>query len=218
MLSRRDFTRILIIGAAVGILIQPILANNLPAKYEAWLSLGARVGIFLFFLILAPLALWFAKILSRWWAGIFQFAQFAAVGTMNSFIDVGIFNLETFLYGGTGAISNALFATFNEGFDNWQSLWTNSFIWNKYWTFGATDKTNAKEVSGFYGVAIVGWIVNVTVATIVKSVGPADSHAWVNLVAPLGGILASFIWNFLGYKFWVFKKAANSDGKGNLVK
>src|SRR5262249_23075519 len=84
---------------------------------------------------------------------------------------------------------------------------TNSFIWNKYWTFGATDKTNPKEVGGFYSVAIVGWGLNVAAATLVKSIGPA-STAWVNIVSPLGGVAASFIWNFLGYKYLVFRSQA----------
>jgi putative flippase GtrA len=201
-MPRRDFIRILIIGAGVGLLIQPILANNLPTKDLAYLTPFVRIGIVLFFLILAPLALWIAKLLSRWWAGLYQFAQFAAVGTLNSFIDVGVFNLETFFYG-SSIVSNGLFAAFKAF--SFLCGTTNSFIWNKYWTFGSGEKTNAKEVSRFYGVAIVGWIANVGVATLVKSLGPADSHVWVNIVAPLAGIAVSFAWNFLGYKYWVFK-------------
>lgn len=202
-MNRKDFICGLIIGAGVGLLIQPILANNLPAHYLAYLTPWVRVVIFLFFLILAPLALWIAKLLSRWISGLYQFAQFAAVGTLNSFIDVGIFNLETFLYG-SSIISNTLFASFKA--ISFLFGTTNSFVWNKYWTFGASDKTSAKEVGGFYGVAIIGWILNVGLATLVKAIGPADSKTWVNLVAPLAGIAVSFVWNFIGYKYWVFKK------------
>lgn len=203
MLSRRDFIRIAIIGAGVGLLIQPILANNLPAKYDAFLSPLARIGIFIFFLVLAPLALWIAKLLSQKFAGIYQFAQFAAVGTLNSFIDLGVFNLETFFYG-SALISNTLFAVFKA--ISFLAGTTNSFIWNKYWTFGAQEKMTAKEVTSFYGIALVGWIFNVAVATLVKSVGPVGSTAWVNLVAPLGGVVATFLWDFFGYKYFVFKK------------
>jgi len=207
-MQRRDFIRILIIGAGVGLLIQPILSNNLPAKYVEYLTLGARLGIFAFFLILAPLALWIASFISRKWQalrGLYQFAQFAAVGTLNSFIDVGVFNLETYL-NGTALISNGLFAAFKA--ISFVCGTTNSFIWNKYWTFGAQDKTNVKEVSSFYGVAIVGWVLNVSMATLVKAYGPAGSTAWVNIVAPLAGVAVSFAWNFLGYKYWVFRKTA----------
>src|SRR5579864_3175022 len=109
-MNRRDLVRIFIIGAGVGLLIQPILANNLPARYAAHLTLGARVGIFVFFTLIAPLALFIAKLIAKWTtSGVYQFAQFAAVGTLNSFIDLGVLNLETFFYG-TAIIGGGLFA------------------------------------------------------------------------------------------------------------
>lgn len=202
-MPRRDLTRILIIGAAVGLLIQPILANNIPARDAVYLTPVVRVGIFLLFFLLAPLALWLAKFFSRWSANLYQFAQFAAVGTLNSFIDVGVLNLETF-FNGTALISNGLFALFKAV--SFFCATTNSFVWNKYWTFGAQEKANTKEVTTFYVVAFVGWVLNVGVATVVKSYGPVGSTTWVNIVAPIGGIAASFIWDFLGYKYLVFKK------------
>ncbi len=198
-MSKKDWRAILVIGAGVGLLIQPILANTLP-NYN--LTLSARVLIFVFFLLLAPFALTVAHIISRVWKGIYQFSQFAAVGTLNSFIDVGVFNLETFFYG-TSIIGTALFAIFKA--ISFLFATTNSFVWNKYWTFGATDKTNAGEVTGFYTIAIIGWVVNVAVATFVKSIGPS-TKVWIDIVAPLAGIFVTFIWNFLGYKYFVFKK------------
>lgn len=212
-MSRKDLVRILIIGAGVGLLIQPILGNNLPANDLHYLTLPARFGIFFLFLIVAPLALWIAKLLSNLStraAGIYQFAQFAAVGTLNSFLDVGVFNLETFFYG-SALISNGLFAVFKA--ISFLVGTTNSFIWNKTWTFGATSsgdkaKTNAKQVTGFYTIAIIGWVFNITAATLTKAYGPSHSTAWVNIVAPLAGVAVSFIWNFLGYKYWVFKERA----------
>ncbi len=50
----------------------------------------------------------------------------------------------------------------------------------------------------------------VRAATLVKVLGGGGdiNHAkiWTNIVAPLAGTAASFLWDFLGYKFWVFKK------------
>jgi hypothetical protein len=51
-------------------------------------------------------------------------------------------------------------------------------------------------------------VINVGVATLVKASGPADSRVWVNLIAPLCGVAASFFWDFFGYKYFVFKKKA----------
>ena len=202
-MNKSDWKAIVIIGGGVGLLIQPILANNLPARYLPYLTTPVRIGIFVFFLLFAPLALWVAQLLSKWWKGIYQFAQFAAVGTLNSFIDIGVLNLETFFYGG-GLLSNTLFAVFKAV--SFLCATTNSFVWNKYWTFGSHEKASAGQVGGFYGVAVVGWVLNVGAATLMKSMGPAGSHVWVNIVAPLAGIAVSFAWNFVGYKYWVFKK------------
>lgn len=202
-MSRGDWKAILIVGAGVGLLIQPILANNISAEH---LTLTLRIGIFLFFVVFAPFALYIARSLSRFAAGLYQFAQFAAVGTLNSFIDIGIFNLETFFYG-SSLIGNGPFATFKA--ISFLFATTNSFLWNKYWTFGAQAKPQASEVTKFYAVALVGWALNVGVATLVKSAGPA-SHLWVNIVAPLGGVAASFLWDFFGYKYFVFRKAKAS--------
>ncbi len=227
-MPKRDLKFILIIGAAVGVLIQPILANTIGDRVS---GIGYRVAIFLSFLIFAPLALWIASLISRWWHGIYQFAQFAAVGTLNTFIDVGVFNLETFLYG-SPFIATALFALFKA--ISFLCSTTNSFFWNKYWTFGSTDsasspqdslatggsakKPQAKQVASFYVIAAIGWALNVGVATLVKTMGAGGPSAmlgagdvaqvriWVNLVAPLAGVAASFLWDFFGYKYLVFRK------------
>jgi putative flippase GtrA len=204
-MSSRDRNAIIIIGAAIGLLVQPIVANNAPGIH---LGLAARVGIVILFALCALVALYLAQLISRWWGvGIYQFAKFAAVGTLNSFIDVGVFNLETFWYG-TSFIGIGFFALF-KGISFLFGT-TNSFLWNKYWTFSVTGKTSAKQIGGFYGIAVLGWLLNVGVATGVKALGPAgtggDARVWVNIVAPLAGIAASFIWNFFGYKYFVFKK------------
>ncbi len=198
-MNKRDFKAVLIIGAGVGLLIQPILANNVPAKYA--LGFGLRFGIFIFFILFAPFALYVAKLLSRFAKGIYQFAQFAAVGTLNSFIDAGVLNLETLFYG--GIVSTPLFVVLKSV--SFLCGTTNSFVWNKYWTFSAKEKPKAGEVAAFYTVAIVGGLLNVGVATFVKASGSPDSKVWVNVISPLAGIFTAFLWDFFGYKYFVFR-------------
>ncbi|HEY5220789.1 MAG TPA: GtrA family protein [Candidatus Paceibacterota bacterium] len=199
-MNRKDLYASLIIGGAVGLLVQPILANTLTSVH---LTLVVRVGIFVFFTVFAPFALWLCSLIAKVWSAFYQFGQFAAVGTLNSFIDIGVLNLETFLYGGT--ISTPLFAVFKA--ISFLCATTNSFFWNRNWTFGSTDKVNAGEVTGFYTVALIGWAANVAVATFVKAIGP-DTKLWVDVISPVAGILVTFIWNFIGYKYFVFKKKA----------
>lgn len=207
-MTRKDLKASLVIGAGVGLLIQPVLANLMSAHGPGY---ALRIGIFVFFTFFAPLALWLCWLISKAWKGFYQFGQFAAVGTLNSFIDIGFFNLETFFYGG-GAVSNALFATFKT--ISFLCATTNSFIWNKYWTFGAQEKPRAGEVTAFYTVAVLGWAINVGVATLTKASGPADSRVLVDLVAPLCGVAASFLWDFFGYKYLVFRKRAAAAPAG----
>lgn len=200
-MTKKDLTAALVIGAGVGLLIQPILANTLTSMH---LTLAVRISIFVFFTLFAPFALWLCSLVAKLWKAFYQFGQFAAVGTLNSFIDIGVFNLETFLYGGAAAaISTPLFAVFKA--ISFLCATTNSFFWNRNWTFGSTDKVNAGEVTGFYTIALIGWGANVAVATLVKAIGP-ETKLWVDIVAPVAGILVTFIWNFVGYKYFVFKK------------
>jgi putative flippase GtrA len=200
-MTKKDWKAILIIGAGVGLLVQPILANMVTSIP---LTLATRIGIFVFFVLFAPFALWLCALIAKVWKAFYQFGQFAAVGTLNSFIDIGVLNLETFFYG-TSIISTPLFAVFKA--ISFLFATTNSFAWNRNWTFGSKEKVNAGEVTGFYTIALIGWGANVAIATFVKAIGP-ETKLWINIVAPLAGILVTFIWNFVGYKYFVFKKKA----------
>ena len=199
-MNRKDLIASLIIGAAVGLLVQPILANLLSGHS---LSGMERTGIFIFFALFAPFALWLCERIGKIVKGFYQFGKFAAVGTLNSFIDIGIFNLEIFLY--ASPISTVIFAVFKA--ISFLFATTNSFAWNKYWTFSAGEKPKAGEVASFYTVAIIGWILNVGGATLVKAISP-DTKIWIDLVAPGAGVVASFLWDFFGYKYLVFRKKA----------
>lgn len=201
-MSRSDFLKVTIIGGLVGLLIQPILANVIVGG----VGLGIRIALFVGLLIMAPVALFVAHLIDRSGKGFYQFAQFAAVGTLNSFIGIGILNLETYLYG-TSIISNGLYALFAA--ISFLCGTTNSFFWNKNWTFkdSNNNRAGAGTVTSFYVIALIGWALSVGVGTLVKAAGPASSEKiWTDVVAPLAGIAVSFLWNFFGYKYFVFRK------------
>ena len=82
----------------------------------------------------------------------------------------------------------------------------NSFIWNRFWSFEEHGKEKiGKEALQFYAVTIVGLLINVGIATGMKAVGP-DTTLWVGVVSPGIATIFSLAWNFVGYKFFVFKK------------
>ena len=71
-------------------------------------------------------------------------------------------------------------------------------------------QVKGKEFAGFYFVTGIGALINVGVAVfLVNVVGPQFHIAptiWAGGVAPIIGVLCGFMWNFLAYKFFIFKK------------
>ena len=201
-MTKKDFLCILVIGFAVGLLAQPIMGNLV-----SHLSLALRFAVFFGFLILAPLLLFIAYLIGKFIPVIYQFAKFAAVGTLNTFIDFGVLNLEIFLFSVSSGILYSVFKGIS-----FLAATTNSFFWNKYWTFNSKTPANPKETLKFYVVAIVGWVINVSLASFVVNVlsRPVSfsPNLWAN-VGALIGVAGSFLWDFLGYKFIVFKQIEN---------
>ena len=198
-MNKKDLLLVTIIGGAVGILVQPMIQNLVTSP-----TFFIRVGAFLGFLILAPLALTIAYFLSKILPVLYQFAKFGAVGVLNSFIDFGILNLLIFLFSIGSGLWFAIFKAIS-----FLCATTNSYFWNKYWTFESSNKPKVSEAAKFYTIAIIGGFLNVSVASLIFSGINRPEYIPVNLwanVAALGGILSAFIWNFLGYKFVVFKK------------
>lgn len=141
-----------------------------------------------------------------------QFIKFFLVGIMNTAVDLAILNIETILSGvrdGSGyAIQKGI---------SFLAAVTFSYFINKYWTFQDKSKENeGKKFSQFFFVSIIGMIINVTVATVVVTylktpindllqLPLLTDQLWVSIGA-LGGTAIGLFWNFIGYKFWVFKK------------
>lgn len=202
-MKKNDLFAVTAIGAAVGLLIQPILGNLSSFAVLAHPSLALRLGIFIFFTLLAPIALWILSLLSKLIPALYQFGKFAAVGVLNTFIDLGVLNLFIFLSGIAGGIGYSAFKTIS-----FFCATTNSFFWNKYWTFNAKGSVTGGETGKFYLFAVIGWVFNVSIATLVVNVIPRptalDPRVWANIGA-LGGVGGAFLWDFFSYKFFVFK-------------
>ena len=209
-MKKNDLKAALVIGALVGLLIQPVIDNIYRgSKALAFifgaggLGLPARLGILIFFAVFAPFMLWVAYLLGKILPVVYQFAKFAAVGTLNSFISFGVLNIQSLLTGITSGIWIPVFATIS-----FLAATTNSFFWNKYWTFGSRGGPKVAETAKFYSIAVVGWALNVvTVSVVVNYLHPqgVSPELWLN-VGALAGVAASFLWDFFGYKYLVFKK------------
>jgi putative flippase GtrA len=205
-MKKGDIIKVAVIGALVGLLIQPILSNVIPG-----VTLVMRLAIFIGLLVLAPVALGVAYLVDKVLHGIYQFAQFAAVGSLNTFVDIGVFNLAFFISGSV-VLGSVAFATFKA--ISFLCATTNSFFWNKYWTFHSEGEAKAGQVASFFAVAIGGLLLNTAAGTLLNAARPLGLHdtmlrLWTSVIAPGGGVVASFLWNFLWYKYVVFKKSAS---------
>lgn len=137
-----------------------------------------------------------------------QFSKFAVVGLLNTAIDFAVLNILTLI---TGIVQGPWVILLNT--ISFTAATTNSYFFNKHWTFRDTKKEQEeKKFIQFLAISIVGAIINggvvYGITTFVKPVlgsfGIAD-QLWVN-IAKVFATGISLIWNFLGYKFFVFKK------------
>lgn len=137
-----------------------------------------------------------------------QFTKFVMIGFMNFFIDLAILNLLMFASGQSAGIYYTVFKAMS-----FLVAVTFSYFFNKRWAFRDKKQTEqGRQFSQFLSVSIIGMIINVTTATLVVAyIAPAvnfvslSGQMWGNLGA-VGGAATGLVWNFLGYKFWVFKK------------
>ncbi len=133
-----------------------------------------------------------------------QFMRFFCVGLLNTGIDFGVLNFLIFLTGKSSGIYFPIFKSIS-----FVIAVTNSYFMNKHWTFKSSEITRENEFFKFFGVNIIGWGINVGVATyIVNYIGAPAGFSpvlWANIGA-FSAVAFTLVWNFIGMKFIVFKK------------
>lgn len=136
---------------------------------------------------------------------IHQFSKFVVVGFINTGIDFGILNLLMWLfhiYSGTGIIlmKTAAFLVAN----------VNSYLMHKFWTFAKKDTESVgKEYGQFFSVSLFALGIHLAVVYSITTYIPPLFNIGPQLWANIANVLAVAIvlmWNFVGYKFIVFKK------------
>src|SRR3989344_9525855 len=200
MIRKKDFLIILVISFFIALLSLLVLENIKLSFFQLTVfnSLAFIVGIILF----SELSFGVASLLGRKIPVILQFTKFVAVGALNTLLDLGILNLIIFLSGITMGYGYSLFKAISFIVAN-----INSYYWNKHWTFASGGATNVKEFGRFFFVSAAGFIINVSVASlIVNVIGRPENispERWANTGAVLATLVALF-WNFIGYKIFVF--------------
>ncbi len=198
-ITLRDLVFAAINGAIFGLGFTVIANNSLP-----FFPMLPFIITTLAFSILAVIGVAIGSFLSRWKSFFFQLSKFGIVGTANTAVDLGVFNLLIILVGGTASV---FMITILKGISFFAAV-INSYIWNRYWSFDKTDQASANEFIKFITVSLIGLGINAGftagISAALSSGGGITSTA-----ATIAAAIASLIvlaWNFIGYKLFVFKK------------
>jgi len=197
-MTKKDILLGLLAGLMMGIFAIPFVTNTnliqkIPQPYIVLLivlPIAAAIGV-------AVAGLIGRKIMLIW-----QVAKFGLVGVLNTLIDLGIYNL---LISATGYDKGNPVVIF--GVISFSAAVINSYTWNKKWVFVDGQSQNRQ----FLSFIIVSLIAAGVAAGIIKvmteymnPVGGLTQAQWAN-VPKLIAIAFSLVWNYLGYKFIVFK-------------
>lgn len=197
-MKKSDIIAILIIGEIVAIFLIFVLKNLGYFFNFLWLLLIVLP-------ILALIALSAFCFMGKKIPVAFQFGKFISVGIANTAVDFGVLN---FLMLSTN-ISAGIFYSIFKGISFIVAV-IHSYAWNKFWTF---KKTETEKVGGeflrFFVVSVIGFCINVGIASFVVNVISVPAvislKIWANIGAAAGSIVG-LLWNFIGFKFIVFKK------------
>jgi len=187
-------------GALAGLLIglfSWIVVINL--SYQDALPLWMLIVLFV---VGVPVGVLVGAALSKFIPVLFEVIKFGVTGVLNTLVDLGVLNALMYL---TGITSGLMFSVFKGG--SFIIAVVNSYLWNRFWTFKGKDSGTGREAAKFFGVSVIGFLINVSSASLVVNVMPvlfgASPQVWANIGAIVATIL-SLAWNFVGYKFLVF--------------
>lgn len=199
MVTKQDYAIASLVGFLVGVFTIPTVLN---------LGLKSRAVLLVLPLIVPPLwvfGVWLGGFLSRWLPFMAQLAKFAAVGFLNAAIDFGVLNILSIASGITRG-----FILGGVNVPGFVLAITNSYLWNKYWVFQDRGGGILSDLPTFLAVTIVGLLINsgvvVAITTYIHPFFGVSASVWLN-IAKIAVTAVSLSWNFLGYKFIVFRKA-----------
>ncbi len=132
-----------------------------------------------------------------------QFLRFGLVGSLNTLVDLLILNALLWLFPSQNAFQLLLSNSIAYGFGA-----INSFLLNKYWTFGHRQKTTLTELGRFAVTTCLGILTNDLFIWIIGSIlHPFISNPtiWTN-TSKILAIAGSISISYLGMRIWVFTR------------
>lgn len=224
-MKKKDFLMAGIAGFFTSLFLLPTF-KNVKILQAGYIYAGLIIGL----PILWMLAIAIGRFLGRWFSWIYQFVKFCVIGFLNAAIDFGVLNLLS-LY--TGLTSGLIIGGVNvPGFI---IAATNSYFWNKFWVFShkrpssaeasedkkegppageASEPVDYSDIPTFILVVVSGIIVNsglvVLISTYIHPLFGFSAARWLNIAKVIASAIA-LLWNFLGFKFFVFPAPKGRD-------
>ena len=178
-----DLINSLVLGLIIGLFLLFVM-TNLKGEIPMPGFLSASMWLMLIITpTLVTLWIYLAFNLGTRWPVFFQFGKFVTIGLSNTAIDFGLLNL--FMY--ISHVERGLFFSLFKGFSFLVAV-SNSFIWNKFWTFNNNYREQlGRQFIKFLVISGVAFIINVGVASlIVNVIGPIGKFSptlWANIGA-----------------------------------
>lgn len=126
-----------------------------------------------------------------------QFVKFGMVGALNTVVDYALFASLTMVFHWFYLVANAV---------SFSIAVTNSYVLNRRWTFRSDNPNWRGEAVKFFIVNIIG--LGMSEALLFVFVEHFSSHT---LFAKALAIVVVLFWNFLGTRFWAFRKKPNQS-------
>ena len=197
-MKKIDIILSLIAGEGVAWLFVWFLKNSeLKAEFLYWI-------LPIVFPILALAGIYICYLIGKKFLFVFQLAKFALIGAVFAIFDLIILNILMVYFGITKGIDYTIFATIS-----FILATLAKYVVDKFWAFEQKEGKVKTEFSKFFIITIISAGIQIGIASIVVNLIGSQfgitALAWGS-IGKIIGILFAMTWNFVGYKFIVFKK------------
>lgn len=161
----------------------------------------------IFFPFLAVFGIWLSYLIGKKFLFVYQLAKFFLIGACFAVFDLIIFNILLRYFGilKEETLKYAIFVAIS--FIVTSSI---KYFFDKYWAFEKTSREEmGMEFTKFLVITLISGGIQVGVASLMFTFLPSlfkISELVYENIGKIGGIMVASVWNFLGYKFFVFKK------------
>jgi putative flippase GtrA len=192
-----------LVGEGIGLLFLWILKKGQVSMPSIPIYLLDFIAVFALPL-LAILGIYVAFLIGKKFLFVYQLAKFALIGAFFALVDLTVLNFLMEFLGIT-----------RENLLKYNLFFTISFLvatilkyfGDKFWAFEKPESEKAEvEFTLFFVVTLISLGIQLGTSNLILKILPVSNPFLAGNFAKIAGIVLASMWNFLGYKFFVFKK------------